>query len=88
MRTTVNRDDDVVALLEQRRREHAWGLSEAGNALIREGSRAMPPRKDFRQRSQALGLSIDVSNVAEALVLWRSPPLAELACLTRRRCGR
>jgi Arc/MetJ family transcription regulator len=73
MRTTVNLDDDVVALVEKRRRDRALGLSEAVNALIRESLRAVPPRTDFRQRSQALGLSIDVSNVAEALEQLEGP---------------
>jgi Arc/MetJ family transcription regulator len=73
MRTTVNLDDDVVALIERLRRDRALGLSEAVNALIRESLRAAPPRKDFRQRSQAIGLSIDVSNVAETLELLEEP---------------
>jgi Arc/MetJ family transcription regulator len=73
MRTTVNLDDDVVALIEQRRRGRTVGLSEAVNELIRESLRAVPPRRDFRQRSQAIGLSIDVSNVAEALEQLEGP---------------
>jgi Arc/MetJ family transcription regulator len=73
MRTTVNLDDDVVALIDRLRRDRALGLSEAVNALIREGLRAAPPRRDFRQRSQAIGLTIDVSNVAEALEQLEGP---------------
>ena len=43
------------------------GLSETVNQLIREGLHGRSPRLAFRQRTQAIGLSIDVSNVAEAL---------------------
>lgn len=43
------------------------GLSEAVNELIRGSLRVKKPRRAFRQRSQAMGLTIDVSNVAEAL---------------------
>ncbi len=43
------------------------GLSETVNQLIREGLQGRSPRRAFRQRTQDIGLSIDVSNVAEAL---------------------
>jgi len=43
------------------------GLSETVNQLIRESLHGRSPRRAFRQRSQAIGLSIDVANVAEAL---------------------
>lgn len=68
MRTTVRLDDDVAAAAEQLRRQRHIGLSEAVNELARAGLRAGPSeRRPFRQRSQAIGLRIDVSNVAEAL---------------------
>ena len=67
MRTTVNLDDDVAAAVERLRRDRAMGLSEAVNQLIRESLHVRSPRRAFRQRTQAIGLSIDVSNVAEAL---------------------
>jgi Arc/MetJ family transcription regulator len=67
MRTTVNLDDDVVAAVQRLRRERSLGLSEAVNELIRGGLHARRPRRTFRQRSQALGLLVDVSNVAEVL---------------------
>jgi Arc/MetJ family transcription regulator len=67
MRTTVNLDDDVAAAVERLRRDRSMGLSETVNQLIREGLQGRSPRRAFQQRSQAIGLSIDVANVAEAL---------------------
>jgi predicted transcriptional regulator len=70
VRTTIRLDDDVAAAAEQLRRERHIGLSEAVNALAREGLRAQhPARRTFRQRTSTLGLRMDVSNVAEALEL-------------------
>lgn len=43
------------------------GLSEAVNELARKGMGARPVKRRFRQRTARLGISIDVSNVAEAL---------------------
>lgn len=74
MRTTVVLDDDVVAAVEQLRRERSLGLSEALNELVRAGLAAPRPTKArFRQRSHRMGLRIDVSNVAEALELLEGP---------------
>jgi Arc/MetJ family transcription regulator len=67
VRTTVNLDDDVAAAVQRLRRDRSLGLSEAVNELIRGGLHSRRPRRTFRQRSRALGLLIDVSNVAEAL---------------------
>lgn len=67
MRTTVRLDEDVAAALGRLRRERAIGLSEAVNELIRAGLQRSPRRGRFRQQTHALGLRIDVSNVAEAL---------------------
>jgi hypothetical protein len=72
MRTTVNLDPDVAAAAERLRAERNIGLSEAVNELARAGLRAKPAAKPFRQRTRALGLRIDVSNVAEALDLLDS----------------
>jgi hypothetical protein len=67
MRTTVNLDPDVAAAAERLRAERNIGLSEAVNELARAGLRARPQHRPFRQRTRALGLRVDVSNVAEAL---------------------
>lgn len=73
MRTTVRLDEDVAAAVEQLRRESDLGLSGAVNHLIRRGLARTKKRRRFRQRTAALGLRVDVSNVAEALELLESP---------------
>ncbi|WP_406312344.1 ribbon-helix-helix protein, CopG family [Streptosporangium sp. NBC_01639] len=69
MRTTVRLDEDVIAAVERLRHERHIGLSEALNELARAGMRARPERRPFQQRTRAIGLRVDVSNVAEALDL-------------------
>ena len=69
MRSTVVFDDDVAAALDRLRRERGLGLSEAVNELIRAGLTTKRGKRPFEQRSQAMGLRIDVVNVAEALEL-------------------
>ena len=71
VRTTVSLDPDVLAGVASLRQERQVSLSEAVNLLAREGltHRASRPIPPFRQRTTALGLRIDVSNVAEALDL-------------------
>ncbi len=73
MRTTITLDDDVAAAVERLRRERSMGLSEAINELVRAGLTIKQPRRPFRQRSQPIGLRIDVTNVAEALELLEGP---------------
>jgi Ribbon-helix-helix protein, copG family len=67
MRTTVDLDADTAAAVEHLRREEKLGLSEAVNQLIRRGLRPRAPRPPYVPRTHALGLRIDVSNVADAL---------------------
>lgn len=67
MRTTVDLDDDVQAALDELRRTKQLGLSQAVNELVRAGMARRPSSRPFRQRSQALGLTVDVTNVADAL---------------------
>ena len=67
MRTTVNLDDDVVAAIGRLRQDRGLGISEAVNHLVRAGLRQKSDRPVFRQRSVKIGVSVDVSNVAEAL---------------------
>jgi hypothetical protein len=69
VRTTVTLADDVSAAVEQLRRERSIGVSEAVNELIRRGLAAKRERRRFRQRSHAVGLRIDVTDVAEAVEL-------------------
>jgi hypothetical protein len=67
MRTTVEFDPDTSAAIEELRRSEHVGVSEAVNRLIRRGLLAKPEPHHFEQRTEALGLRIDVSNIAEAL---------------------
>lgn len=67
MRTTVELDDDASRAVQQLREEHGLGVSQAVNELIRRGLLPRPEAGPFRQRTRALGLRIDVSNVAAAL---------------------
>jgi hypothetical protein len=67
MRTTVEFDNDTARAIEALRREHGFGVSEAVNELIRRGLLAQPARPPFRQRTAPLGVTIDVSSVADAL---------------------
>jgi Arc/MetJ family transcription regulator len=69
MRTTVNLDPDVAAAVEELRRTHGAGVSEAVNLLARSGLAAKGRRRPYVHRSAHLGLTIDVRNVAEALEL-------------------
>jgi hypothetical protein len=69
MRTTVTFDDDVASAVDALRRERQIGVSEAVNELVRAGLAVPRSRPVFVQRSENLGLRIDVSNVAEALEL-------------------
>jgi hypothetical protein len=73
MRTTVVLDADVRKAVQLLRRQRGIGLSEAVNELIRAGLRGKAPRTEFRQRTQALGLRIDVRNVAEAIEILEGP---------------
>ncbi len=68
-------DDDVAAALERLRQERSIGLSEAVNELLRMGLRERRPSRRFRQRSAAIGLRVDVTNVAEALESRDGPAL-------------
>jgi hypothetical protein len=73
MRTTVTLDCDVATAVQGLRRRRGIGLSQAVNELIRAGLKARAPRSRFRQRTHALGLRVDVRNVAEALELLEGP---------------
>jgi len=70
MRTTITFEDDVAAAIRRTRSERSIGVSEAVNELIRAGLvTGGAKRKPFRQHSRAMGLRIDVTNIAEALDL-------------------
>jgi hypothetical protein len=68
MRTTLTLADDVVAAIEQIRRERRIGLSEAVNELVRAGLAATEERKPFQQKTHDMGeCFVDFSNVWEAI---------------------
>ena len=73
MRTTVTLDTDVLAAVERARREHGEGLSAVINRLIRRGLHSPEAAAAFVQRTESLGLSVDVSHVSEALELLGGP---------------
>lgn len=69
MRTTITVADDVAAEMERLRREEGLGPSEALNTLARRGMARAVTRQPYVHRSHALGLRVDVSDVAAALEL-------------------
>jgi hypothetical protein len=73
MRTTVEFDDDTARAIEDLRRQSGLGVSEAVNELIRRALLPRPAAAPFRQRTQPLGLRVDVSNVAEVLEVLEGP---------------
>jgi hypothetical protein len=73
MRTTIEFDDDVARAIDELRRSEGLGMSEAVNELVRRGVLPRPVAAPFRQRTQRLGLKIDVSNVADALEALEGP---------------
>lgn len=73
VRTTIDLDDAATAAVERLRRERGLGLSAAVNELIRQGLLHTPPRPTFRQETHPLGITIDVTNVAEALEVLEGP---------------
>ena len=73
MRTTVTFESDVAAAIDRVRRQRSIGLSEAVNTLIRAGLGRKAPQRAYRQRSQVLGLRIDVTDIADALEQLEGP---------------
>lgn len=74
VRTTVKFDDDVAAAIEQVRREHRLGVSDAVNELVRRGlASPAPPPGRFVQRTSDMGQRIDVTDVADALETLDGP---------------
>lgn len=73
MRTTVDLDDDVAAAVRRLRETGGLGLSAAVNQLARAGLRDKPGREPFRQRAVDIGVTIDVSDVADALETLDGP---------------
>ena len=68
-------DADVAAAIERERRERGEGLSPAVNRLIRSGLRRPTTAAPFVQRSHRIGLTVDATNVADALEQLDCPPV-------------
>jgi Arc/MetJ family transcription regulator len=73
VRTTITLDDDVHAAVARLRREGSRGISEIVNDLARAGLRQRGERKPFVQRTEDLGVRLDVANIGEALDLLDGP---------------
>lgn len=73
MRTTISLDQDVEAAVRHLRSKEGVGLSEAVNRLARAGLASRDERARFQQRTVALGLQVDVTNVAESLEVLDGP---------------
>lgn len=69
MRTTLKLDPDVVAAVEQRRRETGAGLSEAVNELARAGLVAAERDREYVHHVDDVGLRVDVTDVGAVLDL-------------------
>jgi hypothetical protein len=69
VRAAIRFDPDVGREIERLRREEGRGVSDAVNTLIRRGMAAATPSRAFRPIVRDLGLTIDVSNVSDALDL-------------------
>jgi len=69
MRTTVTLEPDVAAAVEQLRRERSVGVSAAINELARAGLAGPKEREPFVPPTGDLGLTVDVTNVWEAIEL-------------------
>ena len=73
MRTTIEFDPDTARAIEALRRERGTGVSETVNELIRRGMVVGPHIASYRPIVRDLGLTIDVSNIADALDLLEGP---------------
>jgi Ribbon-helix-helix protein, copG family len=73
MRTTIEFDADTAKAIDHLRTTQGRGVSEAVNELIRRGMLSTSELPAFVPRTRALGLTIDVRNVADALDLLDGP---------------
>lgn len=67
MRTTIALDPDVEAEVDRIRRVDGLGLSEAVNTLARRGMLQHTGRRPVELPTFDLGITIDVTNIAEVL---------------------
>lgn len=69
MRTTVRLDPQVAAAANHLRKERGIGLGEAVNELARRGLSRREQPSSFKQRTASVGVTVNVTDVAEALEL-------------------
>jgi hypothetical protein len=69
MRTTITLADDANAAVEEVMRRRNVGRSEAVNELIRAGVAHRPASGNYVPRTHAIGIRVDVTNVADVLDL-------------------
>jgi hypothetical protein len=74
MRTTLSLDDDVIAEIERLRRAEGIGLSEAVNRLVRRAAARPRHPTPYRHRSAPIGVSVDITSVADVLELLDDSP--------------
>lgn len=72
MHATIDFDDDVAAVVDRLCHERGIDRSEAVNELIRRGSRRSETQP-FRQITHRLGVTLDVSNVTDAINRLEGP---------------
>lgn len=73
MRTTVEFDSDTAQAIEAYRRERGTGVSETVNELVRQGMLVRRSPAPYVPITRELGLTIDVSNIADALDFLEGP---------------
>ncbi len=81
MRTTINLDTDVLASVQQLQRE-GLGLSEAVNALARRGILSRRVDFVFTPITFDMEVTLDVSNIGQALELLDDLDAADDASAT------
>jgi len=68
MRTTITFEPDAAAVVESLRTREGIGVSEAVNRLVRAGASASRERRTpYVHRTADVGISVDVTNIAEVL---------------------
>ena len=73
MRTTIEFEADTAKVVEAVRSERGRGVSDAVNELIRRAALASRVVVPFVPKTHDLSLTIDVSNISDALDFLEGP---------------